>query len=260
MQIGIVGLGLVGGSAALAWADEGHLVKAFDLAPAEADLHGIELVDDLEELLDCDACVLAVPLPSLPTVLPTFATYTGLLTDVTSVKQPVVDLVAEHCPQVRFVGGHPMAGKETAGFSAADKTLFRERPWVLTSDNDSISDVESASELVSSIGARVLVTSARRHDQAVARVSHLPHVLAVALKRAGEADSFAMEIAAGSFRDGTRVASSPIELITAMCAGNSAALVPLIEEAIEDLQRARSALQESTPESAFTEWINDSRL
>lgn len=258
MRIGIVGLGLIGGSAALAWAEQGHDVAAFDLTHPDDPLRGIELVDDLDQLLDCEACVLAVPLPALPHVLPTFTTYSGLLTDVTSVKQPVVDLVADHCPQVRFVGGHPMAGKETAGFPAADKTLFRDRPWVLTSDNDSISDVESVSELVSSIGARVLVTSARRHDQAVARVSHLPHVLAVALKRAGEADSFAMELAAGSFRDGTRVASSPIELITAMCAGNSAALTPVLDEVIDDLRRARSALIDSVPETAFTEWMDNS--
>lgn len=257
MRIGIVGLGLIGGSAALAWAEQGHEVLAYDIAQPQAPLRGIELSHDLDQLLSCDVCVLAVPLPVLPRVLPTFAHWAGILTDVTSVKQPVLDLVGSHCSEARFVGGHPMAGKETAGFSAADGALFHGCPWVLTSDNASAETIETVSGLVNDLGARIMVTSARRHDQAVARISHLPHVLAVALQRAGAADSFALQLAAGSFRDGTRVASSPVELIAAMCAGNATALQPVMDEVIADLQRARAALNTNEPEGPFAEWIRD---
>ncbi|QSB05036.1 prephenate dehydrogenase [Natronoglycomyces albus] len=254
MRIGVAGLGLIGGSVALALAEAGHEVRGFDPVAKPVDVP-FPLLKDATQLCDSDLVILAVPFPALADLLPTFAQWEGLLSDVTSVKQPVLELVAALAPQVRFVGGHPMAGKETAGFAAAEAGLFRNRPWVLTTDGTSEDDLDVLRVLLMSLGADPVLTTAARHDQAVARISHLPHLLAVTLRRCGEADELALDLAAGSFRDGTRVASSPVDLIAAMCGGNAAALRDVLDEAIADLQQARLALDAPKPQPEVKKWI-----
>lgn len=128
----------------------------------------------------------------------------ALVMDVAAVKAPVLD--AERT--VRFVGTHPMAGREQSGPEAASAGLFRGTAWVLTTDGAAEADLERVAGVVTDLGARPLRMTAAAHDSAVARVSHLPQLLAATLLETAGADPEAMELAAGSFRDLTRVASS----------------------------------------------------
>jgi prephenate dehydrogenase len=140
MQITVIGLGLIGGSALLALERAGNHLTGYDADPTTrqlAETTGARVAADLATAAQgAELVVLAVPLPALAEVLDQLAAagYAGLVTDVTSVKQPVAQLVAQRLTGVtgaRFVGGHPMAGKETSGFAAADPDLFQDATWVL---------------------------------------------------------------------------------------------------------------------------------
>jgi prephenate dehydrogenase len=196
-----------------------------------------------------DLVVLAVPLTALPAVLREMAGYSGLVTDVTSVKGPVRDLTGDFA----FVGGHPMAGKETSGFRSADPALFAGCAWVLCLEPDrtSLPDWLALAELFTGLGARVVPTTADEHDRAVAAVSHVPHLLAAALATAVADDPLAAALAAGSFRDGTRVAGSRPELVAAMCGGNATAVRPALDGVLETVADLRAALAAPDPVAAL---------
>jgi prephenate dehydrogenase len=211
-----------------------------------------------------DLVVLAVPLPAVAGVLDELVAvgYSGLITDVTSVKAPIRELAAErlhgvHSRLAGFVGGHPMAGRETSGFAAADAELFTGCAWVLCLEPEvtSLADWLELAMLVTSVGARAVPTTADEHDRAVALVSHVPHLLAAALATAAAADPLALALGAGSFRDGTRVAASPPALTAAMCGGNAAAVAPALEAVLGGLAEARAALDAGDPIAALQPWL-----
>jgi len=267
----VVGLGLIGGSLLRALAAAGHRVFGYDLDPATratartaaaqapasarwqvpgslADtVHAAELV------------AVAVPLPAVGTVFDELAAarYTGLVTDVTSVKGPVHDLAAARLgPGARFVGGHPMAGREVSGFGAADPNLFDGAAWVLCLESGTrFDDWLGLAALVTSLGARVVPATAGDHDRAVAVVSHVPHLLANALAARVASDPLAATLAAGSFRDGTRVAAGSPALVAAMCGGNAAQAAHALDAVLADLAAARAALDGPDPIAALQPWL-----
>jgi prephenate dehydrogenase len=250
--VAVLGLGLIGGS--LLRRLEGR-VLGYDHDPDTRDAAraaGFEVRDRISDAVaEADVVVVAVPLPALPDLLTEVGAHARpgtLLTDVTSVKGPIAALVRG---PVRYVGGHPMAGTERSGFAAADPTLFADAAWVLClePETDLAGWLELAG-LLTGIGARVVPTTAEQHDAAVARISHLPHILAATLTDIA-ADPLARALAAGSFRDGTRVAGTRPELSTAMCQGNAPALDAVLGEAIERLTAARSALRHGELEPLF---------
>jgi len=206
-----------------------------------------------------------VPLPAVGGVLDevTATGYAGLVTDVTSVKGPVRDLVdARPGGRARFVGGHPMAGRETSGFAAADPDLFAGCAWVLCLEPGvtPLTDWLRLAEVVTRLGARVVPATAADHDRAVATVSHVPHLLASALAAAAARDRLATTLAAGSFRDGTRVAASPSALVAAMCGGNAAAAGPALDEIRAALRLAGEALAGPDPIAAVRDWLEPGRV
>ena len=144
----------------------------------------------------------------------------------------------------RYVGGHPMAGVERSGFAASDPELLAGAVWVLTLEEDTdLAGLADRGGLVTAAGGRVLPTTAARHDEAQARISGLPHLLATALAVAGGTGGpLAGALAAGSFRDGTRVAGTRPELIAALCDGNRVALARVLDETLAELARASDAL------------------
>ena len=257
MDVAVLGLGLIGGSLLRALAARGHRVVGFDTDPATratartaAARAGTgarwQVAGTVRDAIaTADIVVLAVPLPALPAVLREMTGYSGLVTDVTSVKGPVRDLTADFA----FVGGHPMAGKETSGFRSADPALFTGCAWVLCLEPDrtSLPDWLLLAELITDLGARVVPTTADEHDRAVAAVSHVPHLLAAALATAVVEDHLAAALAAGSFRDGTRVAATRPELIAAMCGGNAAAVGPALDGVRKTLDDLRAALAAPDP-------------
>lgn len=272
LTVSVLGLGLIGGSLLRALAAAGHPVHGYDADPAtraiarEADA-GWRIADSVADAVtEADLVVLAVPLPAVAGVLGELraAGYRGMLSDVTSVKGPVTALVAQHLPGVRFVGGHPMAGKETSGFAASDPALFQGCVWALClpappDDPAGLDEWLTVAELVTTLGARVTPVTAYEHDAAVATISHLPHLIAAALAAAG-GTGLPGTLAAGSFRDGTRVAASSPALVAAMCGGNARALVPTLDQLIEALTEARDRLRSPNPIEAMDEWLTPGHL
>jgi prephenate dehydrogenase len=251
VNVAVIGLGLIGGSLTQALAAAGHRVVGFDADPAtratartaaaraRTDARW-QIGGSVRAAIDgADLVVLSVPLPALPGVVAELRGFTGLVTDVTSVKVPVLELIGD----LTYVGGHPMAGKETSGFRAAEPGLFDGCAWVLCLESGtSTADWLMLAELVTALGARVVPATAADHDRAVAAVSHVPHLLAAALTAAAADDPLATALAAGSFRDGTRVAATRPELIAAMCGGNAAAVGPALDRVLASLGELRTAL------------------
>jgi prephenate dehydrogenase len=243
----VIGLGLIGGSVLRAAARAGRDV--FGASDVEVADQRVEpsVAAALKRAAREDALiVLAVPLPAVDEVLRLVAEYAPscLLTDVVSVKGPVLEAVARRLPDARFAGGHPMAGKSQSGWGASADDLFDGAAWVVTTEEDTPLDAwRAAVELALDCGAQVVPTTAREHDAAVARISHLPHLMAAVLAATGaDGGSLALSLAAGSFGDGTRVMGSRPELVLAMCEGNRPALLDAVDDALGRLGAARGSL------------------
>src|SRR6201988_1046251 len=189
--------------------------------------------------------VLAVPMPAVGGMLAHISELAPKcpLTDVTSVKGAVLDEVAAAGLQERFVGGHPMTGTAHSGWAAGYAGLFTRAPWVVSVDNHVDPVVGSmVMTLALDCGALVVPAKSDEHDAAAAAISHLPHLLAEALAVTAGEVPLAFALAAGSFRDGTRVAGTAPDLVRAMCEANAGQLVPTVDRAIELLTEARESL------------------
>ncbi|PRQ10304.1 prephenate dehydrogenase [Corynebacterium sp. 13CS0277] len=270
----ILGLGLIGGSLLRDLAAADVAVFGYNRSPSGARAargEGFDVSDDLTATLtraeDTGALiVLAVPMPAIPGLLDAIATHAPHcgITDVVSVKAQVWEEVCARGMQDRYVGGHPMAGTADSGWSAAQQGLFDGAAWVVTFDRamkpGSSRDVDphlpqewidlwvDVATLATLVGAQVIPARVEQHDKAVARISHLPHVLAETLAIVGDTGgALTLSLAAGSFRDGTRVAGSSPSLVRAMCETNHHALVTALDEAIALLQDARAGLTGDSP-------------
>jgi prephenate dehydrogenase len=252
VNVSVLGLGLIGGSLLRALAAQGHPVTGYDLDPATRDLATRSLAESssaeqrvagsvAEAVEGAELVVLAVPLPAVASVAEELRGFAGLITDVTSVKSAVRERLAGR----RFVGGHPMAGKETSSFAASDPRLFEGCAWVLCLEEETeLGDWLALARLYTALGARVVPTTATEHDAAVARISHVPHLLASALSAQLEGNPLAGTLAAGSFRDGSRVAATRPALTAAMCSGNAAATREILDAVLAELQAYRDALDD----------------
>lgn len=224
------GTGLLGASVGLGLRSQGWEVAGWDPDPAaltEATRRGAigSSLDGPD--VDADLVVMAAPPAAIAKSLEDLDTE-ALVTDIAGVKTPIVS-VASHLPH--FVGGHPMAGGETSGASLATRTMFQGATWVLTSDGANPGDVARLGEITRSLGANPVVMTAEDHDAAVARVSHLPHVIAAALMRLADEDPATLSLAGGGFRDLTRIAAGDstwwAEVLTANAAQVGASIVEL---------------------------------
>ena len=239
--VGIVGLGQLGGSLAAALAAGGRPVSGWDVDPGARDAaaaRGVRITQEFAGLV-----VLAVPLPAMGTALEGLTVDPdATITDLGSVKRPVVEALGARFGS-RFVGGHPMCGTERSGHAATDPALFAGARWALCLEPDT----EPArwlrvAEVALAVGAEVVPVTAAEHDEAVAAISHVPHLLAAALAAAAaEAGPLALSLAAGSFASGTRVAASDPAFVTAMVEGNA---VPTAQA----LARVRAQLDRPWPE------------
>ena len=267
-HVAIAGLGQIGGSLFLRLAAAGAPVTGYDADPVIRDAARGEVAapaavaDDLAvAVASADLVVIAVPLPAFGAVLGDLAAtpYRGLVTDVTSVKEPVRRLVAARHPAARWVGGHPMAGRETSGFRTADPKLVDGSAWVLTLDEGTrLDDWLTTAGWIVRLGARVVPATSVDHDSAVARISQAPHIVAAALTTcaaAGPAGSLALALAAGSFRDGTRVAASRPALTAAMCGGNARALAAELDALSDRIAEARGLLDGPDPVAGLESWL-----
>ena len=251
----MIGAGLIGGSVLRAAEKAGRTVWGTSASEDTARLavaDGFDVGTDtdaaLHRAVDADALVvLAVPLPALPAVLRRIDAVcpTCRLTDAVSVKVATVDAVARFAPRARYVGGHPMAGTAESGWAAGHAGLFADAAWVVAADDGLDAAVwADVAELAWACGARVVPAAADEHDLAVAKISHLPHLVAAVLAAVGghDDDDLAMALAASSFADGTRVAGTRPELVLAMCEGNREALLAAVDEMLGRFGVMRGAL------------------
>ncbi|MFD4369110.1 prephenate dehydrogenase [Rhodococcus sp. NPDC058521] len=250
----VLGLGLIGGSLLRAATAAGRSTWGYNRSNASVEAaraDGFEADTDLvataKRAADENALiVIAVPVPAVDTILGAIAEHAPdcPITDVVSVKAEIAAAVGRHGLAKRYVGGHPMAGTSESGWAAGDENLFRGAVWVVATDEGADAAVwTEVARLALDCGAEVVPADSKEHDRAAARISHLPHILAETLAITGDAGGpLALGLAAGSFRDGTRVAGSAPRLVRAMCEGNQEALLTALDEALELLTKARTEL------------------
>ena len=241
--VGIVGLGLIGGSLGLDLRAQGLEVRALvhrDATAERARERGLAdvVATDPAVLQGCGLIVLALPLdrlldpdPALRAALPAEA----VLTDVGSVKQPVLERWGHWHP--RFVASHPMAGTAQAGVEAGLEGLFTGRPWVATPASAPLPGTDPAAldlvqQLAEAVGARWLTCDAAAHDQAVALISHMPVLVSAALLQAADrggaeagAQELVRQLASSGFADTSRIGGGNPELGTLMARSNRAAVL-----------------------------------
>lgn len=210
----------------------------------------------------CDLVVVATPARHAVEWLAALGArgFDGIVTDVASTKRGVLAAAASLLGKsARFVGGHPMAGSERSGVSAAKPNLFDGAYWILTPAENTDADAYGrVHALVSALGARVVSVDAASHDEAVAIVSHVPHVAAAALvdvaaAHAGESGEL-LRLAAGGFKDTTRIASGSPDLWTGICLDNADALAAGLAELREVLREFEVRVR-TRDAQAVLEWL-----
>jgi prephenate dehydrogenase len=255
-KIGIVGLGLIGGSIALAarqiWPKALVIgVDEKDVLETAMRLHAIDVAaDDLIVLAEADVVILAAPVRQNIAVLTDLdenVRTAAVITDTGSSKRAIVDAARLLPPRFTFVGGHPLAGAAKGGLENARPDLFSKRPWLLTPSSDaSGAAVEKLSAFATALGAVPRIVAPEAHDRLVAFLSHLPQLTASALMQVvGEsvgADGLAL--AGRGLADTTRLASSPPGIWADIAATNADQIGPALDALIALLQDLRRDLPE----------------
>jgi prephenate dehydrogenase len=241
----IAGVGLIGGSFALALRQagfQGKIIGASSPATVRAALDRGAIDEALplaEAAAQSDIIYLAQPIEKILETLNVIdsAVRPGtLITDAGSTKQAIVDRACQTIRRGRFVGGHPMAGKEARGVQAADANLFQSRPYVLTGSDAVLED------WIKKIGARLVKLDAAEHDRLVALVSHLPQVLSTALASLIADSPETARVAGPAAADLTRLALSPYDIWRDIFATNTQEIDRAIGDAIARLQTLRENL------------------
>lgn len=257
MKVAIVGVGLIGGSIGLAARTKLDAeVSGFDAEPGTlAKAREVGAIDHAAESLaaavaGADAVFCAAPVDALPAIVRAALDASGegaLVSDVGSTKAGLVRSVAGHPGAARFIGGHPLAGAETAGVENSRADLFEGARWFLTPTRDSEGVLfDRLHSVVAGIGARPQAVEPAEHDRMMATVSHLPHVLSNALvsRAASTLTGGERRPEVGrSFRDATRVAGANPEIWGAIFAANSAAVAEEVEAVAAELDRVAALLR-----------------
>jgi len=241
----VAGLGLIGGSIGLALAECGWHVSGDDLDPARVE-RAISMGCIAAAGIDPGAEITFVATPVsavVDQVKRAIADTSGVVTDVGSVKNGIALAVDDP----RFVGGHPMAGSELEGIDGADGTMFQGAVWVLTPTASTADETFSAvAAVVNELGAEVIALPPDRHDQVVAVISHVPHLAAATLmglaSERAEEHAALLRLAAGGFRDMTRIASGHPAIWLDICAENRTAILSALDGLIAGLQEMRDVV------------------
>jgi prephenate dehydrogenase len=254
----VVGVGLIGGSFALALRGAGAVTRLVGVGRRRSTLEEAKrlgIVDDISDGLECarsaDLVMLAMPVGQTADVLRALAPHLGartIVTDAGSTKRDVIEAARSEMGAAlpRFVPGHPVAGTEQSGPAAAFAELYRDRKVILTPVAEtSAAAVERVREAWRACGAEVHELTPELHDRVLALVSHLPHLLAFALvdQVAGHAEREQLfAYAAGGFRDFTRIASSHPEMWRDICLANREAVLDELSTYERHLSELRQAL------------------
>ena len=275
--IAIVGVGLIGGSLGLALKRVGigkriigiSRVETVERAVAQGAIDdGVSYENLASAVSQADWVFLCTPISRILDLLPECLANakTGcVVTDVGSTKRAVVDLAGQNSRAgVSFIGGHPMAGSEWKGVDAADPFLFQNAIYVLTPPDDADPDqVDRLATVISRIGAHVIDMDPDTHDRVAAAISHLPQMMATALVglvgRLNEKDGLPLKMAAGGFRDMTRIASSPYEMWRDICRTNAVPIRDTIDAYIDTLSALRGRIEDEalSDDFAFANAVRD---
>ena len=256
-HIAIVGLGLIGGSFALAARRAGVAQRitgwdrkeVLDQACARGIIDGVEDSFAAATSSEADVVYLAAPVGAILNFLRSRGTSLksgAIVTDAGSTKREICRVASESLPrEVAFVGGHPMAGSEKRGLEFANADLFRDAPYALIAgEKVDVNGFRAVSELVSAIGAKPIELGAEQHDRIAARVSHSPQMLstalALAVARTGEAKTLAL--AGSGFQEMTRLAESRWSVWEDICRTNAEEISSALDETIADIEALRAAL------------------
>ena len=264
LHIGFIGLGLIGGSIAKAlrrYYPDAVLTAYTRTAEraAEAVREGIlndVLTDRDPRFSECDYIFLCAPVETNITYLPFLKEVikpSCTVTDVGSVKGCMAK-AAERCGlQKQFIGGHPMAGSEKTGYASSSDVLLENAYYIITPGPDSDPRrVQSYAGLVQSLKAIPIILSPGDHDNNVAAISHLPHIIAASLVNTVASldhSSILKRLAAGGFKDITRIASSSPEMWQQIATSNRSSILEVLDRYIDELSSARALVDHGAPEA-----------
>lgn len=256
-RISIIGLGLIGGSIAKALknADAEINISAFDPFITDENFNLYKpyidkiLSSEKESLDNSDIIFICTP---LETALKQFSELAPLLnenqiiTDVAGVKFPFEEIWKSCNSKGKYIGGHPMTGKEKGGFENSDPLLFENAIYILTEETNDIYLLKEFEDLIHLLGANILHIPAKQHDVIAASVSHLPQLISVALVNTAslKTDKYNfLDLAAGGFRDMTRIASSDFSIWESVIAQNRDEILAAIEKFQIELDSMKSSIE-----------------
>lgn len=267
----LIGLGLIGGSIAGGLRDSSYRITGWDLdedrCETALDRGLIEETYPPEELpRSVSGVILAIPVPEMSTVTKKIVNGTArpeFITDVGSTKEQICNDMDDLLPDdVSFVGAHPMAGSENSGLDASDPILFENAICVITPSTTEQRYLLDVIQIWEELGAHILEMSPSAHDRSVAYVSHLPHLNAAGLLLGAESvsgyEDILLPLAAGGFRDTTRVAEGDPDLWRDIFQTNREQITDSIDNFLDILKEARRLI-ESENWGAITEWLESAR-
>ena len=273
-RVAVIGLGLMGASLCLDLSQHNLCREVRGVARRSRvvlDAFFAGAVDlatnDLETgVMGADIVILATPVRTIMGMLDVIGPRLwpgAVVMDMGSTKREICAAMATLPPAVQPIGGHPMTGKEIAGFEAAEPGLYRGATWVLSPlDRTTDATVALSVELVEAVGARPVILEPQRHDRLVASISHLPYLVASALVDAvtavGEDDPTVWELAAGGFRDTSRVAASDTQMFLDILLTNRAAVLEQLDRFTCELGAVRELLA-AEDEAGLREKLDGSR-
>ena len=254
LVIGIDGLGLIGGSMAKAF-NQSDKVVAVVGKDINDDVHRMAFEEgvisnkknEYSEFEKCDIVFICTPVEYIADEAEKIRNVTdAVITDAGSVKKNIIDEIEKRGIS-RFIGGHPMSGSDRSGFAVSNGKLFENTIYPIVPVKSSTNeDIEMLIECVRLLSAEPVVMTAEEHDESVAVISHLPHIVASVLcveaDNHSKKNSVVSALAAGGFRDITRIASSSSDLWSDILSNSKTALIPAVEVMIESLKQFRQAL------------------
>ena len=238
MKIGIVSLGLIGGSLLKALSETDNTIYTVTRnkeTVEKAKKYTKNSSDNIESLKDCEIIFVASPINKTLDILDKLENIVSrncIVLDCASVKEFVMNKKRSY----KFIGSHPMAGTEFNGFDASFKELFIGAKWVLTpSENVNTYDINLAGNIITQTGANIVITTAKEHDDAVALISHMPLIVSQALFYSARNNTLALKLASSGFRDMTRLAISNLEMAQDMKLYNASNINNAIEKLISSI-------------------------
>lgn len=285
MQVAIIGLGLIGGSIGIAlkqkavpgWEVVGY-ARRQEIAAAALSLGAIDRVEtNIKDAVEAaELVIIATPVLTIKDIFSQIVDYLPhgcIVTDTTSTKSQVMEWARKLLPStVYFIGGHPMAGKESYGIQAAEGRLFQRCVYCLSpAENTPPEALDKVTDMVRKLGATPVLIDAQEHDELVAGVSHLPLLLSAALVSTTSRDPSwekMSRLAASGYRDLTRLASGNPEVNAHICLSNFEAILRWIDKFKEELDRYRqlvsardAKLQQALTEARETrqDWLDKAR-